>query len=273
MAKLLEDDGSPASTGVRAPVPAPWVERLFDDAVAAYEWLGPAEPPALMAEEAEAVAGVSPRRRAEFATGRGCAHAALSRCGFGPAPLLPDADRAPCWPQGAVGSITHTVDYALAVAAPVRHGVAAAASGGPARTSSSDADRRASAGLAPGAGLGVDAERAARMTPAVVGRVCTPAEQAWLARLDRDRWAVLATAVFGAKEAFYKAQHPCTRRWVGFAEVAAVPTRDGLELVPLTESDALAAWRWPIVARWAERGGLVVVAVTAEAAEQGSDRS
>lgn len=249
IARLPEDDGSAPPAAVHEPTAAPWVAHLFDGTVAAFEWVGPGDPPALLPEEAEAVADVSPRRRAEFAAGRGCARAALARCGFAAAPLLRGADRAPRWPEGALGSITHTIDYALAVAAPV-----------PAPGPDGPAGRR------PGTGLGVDAERAGRMTPAVLGRVCTRQEQAWLAPLDPDRRAVMATAVFGAKEAFYKAQHPTTRAWVGFAEVAARPTPDGLELSPLAASDALAAWRWPITARWAERDGLVVAAVSIEAA-------
>lgn len=56
------------------------------------------------------------KRKAEFVAGRFCALKALerytpnSRVGF-------NSDRSPKWPNGFVGSITHTIDYASAVVA------------------------------------------------------------------------------------------------------------------------------------------------------------
>lgn len=59
-----------------------------------------------------------PRRRAEFIAGRWCAHQALQAVAL-PASALPTGRLgAPCWPAGAVGSITHDAGYCVAVAGP-----------------------------------------------------------------------------------------------------------------------------------------------------------
>lgn len=59
-----------------------------------------------------------PRRRAEFIAGRWCAHQALKAISM-PAAALPSGPLgAPCWPAGAVGSITHDAGYCVAVAGP-----------------------------------------------------------------------------------------------------------------------------------------------------------
>ncbi|MDY7105864.1 MAG: 4'-phosphopantetheinyl transferase superfamily protein [Actinomycetota bacterium] len=227
------DPGRPA-------VPAPRVEALFDLAVGAFELVGAGDPGTLLAEERSAVAGASLRRVSEFAGGRRCAHAALDHCGIAPAPLLPAPDRSPRWPPGVIGSIAHTADYAVAVAA------------------------RGPGHVRP-TGIGVDAERVDRMTPELVRTICTGRELDWLTRLPVERRAVAATAVFGAKEAFYKAQHPTTGSWVGFSEVTTRPFGAGLELSPVGGSPALALWRWPVSARWFDRDGIVVVGVTVHA--------
>ena len=59
-----------------------------------------------------------PLRRAEFIAGRWCAHQALRAISM-PATALPTGDLgAPCWPAGAVGSITHDAGCCVAVAGP-----------------------------------------------------------------------------------------------------------------------------------------------------------
>ncbi len=61
-----------------------------------------------------------PRRRAEFIAGRWCAHQALQAILL-PAAALPTGRLgAPCWPVGAVGSITHDAGYCVAVAGPAK---------------------------------------------------------------------------------------------------------------------------------------------------------
>ena len=244
--------GTQAELGPTFPVPAPHVERLFDVPTAACEILGRADERALAPAEAALVAGASPRRRSEFAAGRACAQAALARAGLAAGPLLVGVGRAPAWPQGVRGSITHTDRYALAV------------------VTSSPAGRRV--------GIGVDAERVGRVTPDVHHLVFTPPEQVWLAGMERAQRAALATVAFAAKEAFYKAQHPVTGAWVGFLDVVLRPVGTGLVLAPATSgsvpvatpadgtppavSPPLAGWRWPVPVRWVVADERAIVGVT-----------
>jgi enterobactin synthetase component D len=60
-----------------------------------------------------------PTRQLEFIAGRVAARAALHAAGLAEPPTLPiGEDRAPLWPPGYVGSITHSAGSAWAVAAP-----------------------------------------------------------------------------------------------------------------------------------------------------------
>jgi len=63
-----------------------------------------------------------PRRHAEYRAGRTCAAQALRLAGHtGPASLLPGLHRAPLWPAGFTGSVTHAAGLVLAVAGPARY--------------------------------------------------------------------------------------------------------------------------------------------------------
>ena len=48
-----------------------------------------------------------PQRRREFFAGRLAAHRAMEALGHLPEPVPMGQDRAPVWPQGLVGSISH----------------------------------------------------------------------------------------------------------------------------------------------------------------------
>lgn len=148
-------------------------------------------PATLHPEEERFIAGARETRREEFAAGRACARLALHRLGIEDFPLLPDENRAPLWPQGVTGSITHSGGYcAVAVA---RQGEIRA--------------------------IGIDSEVTGRFTEKLWPRVCTPAELEWLHAQADDRRGQLAAAIFGAKEAVYKSQYQLTRRWLGFQDV------------------------------------------------------
>lgn len=70
--------------------------------------------------EVAAMSNAVPRRIAEFAAGRRAARQALARIGVEPAELPVGADRAPVWPKGTTGSITHDTGLALAAAVSLR---------------------------------------------------------------------------------------------------------------------------------------------------------
>jgi 4'-phosphopantetheinyl transferase EntD len=144
---------------------------------------GPGDDVAPLAPEEEAlVARAVERRRRDFTAGRACARAALSALGFPPAALGARPERDPIWPDGVVGSITHTDGWVAAALAP--------------------AERFA--------GLGHDAEPEAPLDDDVIRIVCRPGE-------PREPHA--AKAVFCAKEAVYKAVFPSTREFLEFHDV------------------------------------------------------
>lgn len=144
----------------------------------------------LLPEEEAVVEGAVSRRVAHFRAGRVCAHRALDRLGASPdRPVLQAEDRGPIWPDGFVGSITHTDAWCAAVVARAT-------------------DVRA---------VGIDLEPSTPLKESVLGRVCTPAERRHLANFrDPDR---MAKVVFCVKEAVYKCQRPITGKYLGFHAV------------------------------------------------------
>jgi len=201
--------------------------------------------PPLPAPEAAAVAAAIPARRAEFAAGRAAARAALARLGLGAVALPPGAGRAPCWPAGIAGAITHTATLALAAVA---------------RTG-------------PLAGLGIDAEPAGALAPDLWGEVFTVPERAALAALPGPARAAAALAAFTAKEAFFKAQFPLTGRMPGFADIAVSATAPGrLALAAATPAGAaaLAALPAPPLAGTTTAAGHTLAAVVVPAGGRGN---
>lgn len=223
-----------------SPAPAPDIAALFaDGAVVAHEMVGPGDESLLHPDEVRRISRATERRRKEFAAGRMCARAGLAALDLATErPLGMADDRSPIWPDEATGSISHTGGYCVAVVAP-------------------RPDRTAASGF----GLGIDAEQLGRVTENLHRILFTPAERAWLVALPAEERADAATTVFSAKEAFYKAQHPLTRRWVGFQDVTAVRSASGLVLSPATDLAALRGLRWPQSVAVARRDRIVVTAV------------
>jgi 4'-phosphopantetheinyl transferase EntD len=139
-------------------------------------------------EEAALVIGATNSRRREFATGRACAHAALTHLGVAAAPILRGAKHEPLWPSGIVGSITHCRDYRAAAVARSETMIT----------------------------LGIDAEPDGPLPPGVERRVLRDEEREWLARAPAGvHWD---RVIFSAKESVYKAWFPLTGRWLGFSD-------------------------------------------------------
>jgi len=110
-------------------------------------------------------------------------------------PLLVGDEGAPLWPNGVVGSISHTghLEGGLAVAVVARRDAVCA--------------------------LGVDAERARALPLAVWNRVLTRAERSHIGSLIDEKQGWLARLTFSAKEAVFKCQYPLSRAWLGFQDV------------------------------------------------------
>jgi 4'-phosphopantetheinyl transferase EntD len=154
----------------------------------------------LFPEEAVVVANAIEKRRQEFATVRVCARAALAALGVSPEPILPWgnaapawARRAPRWPVGIVGSMTHCDGYRAAALA-----------------------RRSDV-----ASIGVDAEPHLPLPTGVASVIATPDERDIMTCLDVARPDVAwGRVLFSAKESVYKAWFPLTGQWLNFDDCA-----------------------------------------------------
>lgn len=76
--------------------------------------LNASDAPLFPVEEAS-VARAVPKRRTEFRTGRAYARAALTALGCAPSPILVGESRQPLWPNGFVGSISHSAQICASV--------------------------------------------------------------------------------------------------------------------------------------------------------------
>ena len=148
-----------------------------------------AEP--LRPEEAADAVRMGAARRREYTLGRACARRALAGLGLDGAPLLRGADRAPRWPVGVIGSLTHTDGFCAAAVA--RQGELL--------------------------GLGLDAESSPLSARAAL-RVLDASERAQLDGLASPPAQGFATVAFSAKESIYKALYPLCGRKLVFGDAA-----------------------------------------------------
>jgi 4'-phosphopantetheinyl transferase EntD len=177
-----------------------------------------ADPPPVHPDEASEVATAVHRRRVEFATGRSCARRALARLRVPPFVLRNQPNRAPRWPSGVVGSITHTGTV------PGGYCAVAVASARKVLT------------------VGFDAETGESLSRDLWEQVLTPSEAGWLRGLAANRRPRMARLVFSAKEAFYKAQFPLTGQYLDFDDVEiAVDEASGTFEARLVRDDLIAA--------------------------------
>jgi 4'-phosphopantetheinyl transferase EntD len=173
--------------------------RLFPADVA-FALMRPGDPipDPLPKERALLTAQALPDRVAEFARGRGAARQALAELGLSGAesfPILRAGLRAPRWPEGVVGAITHSGSWAAAaVAWKIRY-----------------------------AGIGLDLERARTPRPQLVARIALPEERLWLDSIPETRRALAFALLFSAKESIYKALHPVTNVFLGYGDAVVRP--------------------------------------------------
>jgi enterobactin synthetase component D len=147
------------------------------------------------AELPNALAAAVRKRQVEFLAGRFCAREALRVCspeqvdvpiGIGPG-------REPLWPDGIVGSITHTHGYASVAVA---------------RTS-----------LARAIGLDVERVMSAEQAVSLLEQIAAPDEVQSIASATGWSTATALTASFSAKESIFKALYGEVRRYFDFHDV------------------------------------------------------
>ncbi|TPV96419.1 MAG: 4'-phosphopantetheinyl transferase superfamily protein [Myxococcales bacterium FL481] len=192
---------------------------------------------ALWPAEAGFVAHAVRKRQREFASARVCARRLLSQMAIQPTAIVPDADRCPQWPGGVVGSITHTRHFSVVALAPANACT----------------------------GLGVDIEPRTSIEVELSRIICLEPERDWLEQHPPDQRGLWVRRFFCAKEAFYKAQFPLTRRKLGFKDVhvrfadpdSSSPHRFTIAVIgdaadgsaPARPADRAGASRFPLEAR------------------------
>lgn len=165
------------------------LENLFPPQVSCVFSDCPPDTVELLPDETGATRAMQAGRLREFAHGRGCAREALSRIGYSECPVPVGNDREPLWPEGVVGSISHSGDRAAAVVV-------------------QQADCR---------GIGVDLEINEPLDPSLLSMLCRPEE---LDRIAESPEAGARTKlIFSAKESVFKCIWPAVHRFVDFDEI------------------------------------------------------
>lgn len=145
----------------------------------------------VFADEWMLIASAVDKRRREFVAGRVLARRLQEQLEIPCVPLVNAEDRAPTWSEGVIGSITHT-DTLCGVALGHRHDIG---------------------------GVGLDFETRGRVSERLWRQLFTDREIQHLRAVADSQRSLAATAVFSAKESFYKFQYPITEKFVGFRDV------------------------------------------------------
>jgi phosphopantetheine--protein transferase-like protein len=162
---------------------------------------------ALTSNEKKLTTGFAQKRHDHFNTGRYCAKMALSEIEVGNYEILKGEEGEPIWPEGFVGSISHTNGFYVAVVA-LRKRIKA---------------------------IGLDIERIGKITNEMWNTIFTPHEQAFLKSKDVSEYAYYSTLFFSLKESFYKAQYPITKEKLWFTDLEVVIENDSYQIIVLKE--------------------------------------
>jgi 4'-phosphopantetheinyl transferase EntD len=188
---------------LRAPPPLPVPDPVFALDLPHGRCVAVAIPPALTDELAAAlrpeelrlVTELPPARQPSFAAGRAALRLALRQAGLPDGPLLREPRGGPTLPPGALGSISHKTELAVALVTPTTVEDSA----------SND--------------MGVDLEISRRLRVDISRRVLTEGEHRRWAQLSgesRDHDLIIC---FALKEALYKAVNGLLQRYVSFQHV------------------------------------------------------
>ena len=137
----------------------------------------------------------SEKRRAEFTAGRVAAKSALLAFGLKDFEILKGPKGAPMWPEKFVGSITHSGNHSVAVAAK--------------RTDYS--------------AIGIDLQQATEASlpsKGAIHRICSEEERSKLDTLSESEQALMALRIFSAKECVHKALRAYSETEIPFHSVS-----------------------------------------------------
>lgn len=164
--------------------------------------------PALGVARPETLVSAIDKRQAEFLAGRALAMSAQQASGHIPAQVAIGDDRAPVWPAGLAGSISHARGHCACYLVPSAHGHP---------------------------GIDIETIASGQGLDAILRLTVNPSETALLSAAADP--AVAATLCFSAKETLFKALYPVVRRHFGFhcAELCALPASDHV-ILELTET-------------------------------------
>jgi 4'-phosphopantetheinyl transferase EntD len=162
-----------------------------------------------MPEEETLIDKAVKKRQREFRAGRHCARQALRRLAQPEQAILRDDNRAPVWPSGIIGSITHCRDMCLAACANEGELV----------------------------GLGVDAEPLLPLSQGVEKYIHSEYEQQFM----KENPELPERLIFSAKESLYKAFYPLMRRYFGFlsVELEIEPASGSIQYRPATATEVV----------------------------------
>ena len=145
----------------------------------------------LMPVEKVCIENAVERRRNTFSSGRAAAREALADAGLPACELQRNSDGSVQWPEGVIGSLTHTDEWAIAAIA-ISH-------------------------MSEAASLGIDLERIQPLKEGVLKLVATAAERAELQEASNEHWQ--AVALFSMKESVYKCLCPSLGQFIEFHDV------------------------------------------------------
>jgi len=162
-------------------------------------------------EEQKIIAHAVESRRNEFSSARVLAHKALQQLGYPESPLLPRPDRSPEWPEGVVGSLSHSRKLCAALLA------------------------------GPGSsilGLGIDVEDLRPLAKDLFAEILTEQEISTMhTTVPEAQHAEHTLTIFGIKEAVYKAMLPLGNQGLGFhaMEIDFLPDASRPQIKALTD--------------------------------------
>jgi 4'-phosphopantetheinyl transferase EntD len=168
-------------------------------------------------------------RQREFAAGRQAARAAMAQLGLPQQAIPIAANRAPIWPCGISGSITHSASLCLAAVTAAPHLI------------------------------GIDLEPATPLDFNLWDTVLLPDERAALMHLPDA--AHIAKLIFSAKEAAYKAQYPRSQTLFGF-EVIHITLGTNQFTARFTQTVPGFAAGYTLTGRYAQTQGHYLTVVT-----------